>query len=360
MKALVKSVCMVALFAGCGGPTGDTQPQGEVGEVELSAEELSRAGNIDYAKQVYGNYQEAAGSVITFEVASERFGRLTELVERPLQEVVSVPDYWISMESFGTEIKSVTREARLGTDDEWTSPVELSRFNELGKSTKAATYALLNVRTSLDGQVTEHKALQACWPAQSYCLVIDPVVRDLEGFAEDRARLKAQNWRVQEEEAPPAAPEGEVGIQRVCSLNSRPTAGGLSYTWGSFTRTYKNLYGVTVVQKTLGGQKIGISCYISGTYCKASGNGYSWASSCWANLGFNCDCDNTGNQTGVTGSAARAWSQTKCGHKNVLSGSTNISWSRSGVGAGFTINWGTSGSSVDSSGGTMYDACSWH
>jgi hypothetical protein len=238
--------------------------------------------------------------------------------------------------------------------------VELSRFNELGRSTKAAMYALLTVRTSLDGQVTEHQALQACWPSQGYCLVIDPVVRDLEGFAEDRTRLKAQGWKLLMEEAPPAVAEGEVGIQRVCSLNSKPAYGGYSYTWGSFTRTYKNLYGITVVQKTMGGQKIGISCYISGSYCKASGNGYSFASSCWANLGFNCDCENTGNQTGVSGSAARAWSQTKCGHKNVLSGSTNITWSRSGVGAGFTINWGTSGSSVDSSGGTMYDACSWH
>jgi hypothetical protein len=360
MKNLMKSVCMLAMVVGCGGPAGDTQPHEEAGEVVLSEEELSRAGNIDYAKGVYKNYQEAAGRLITFEVAVAKTGRLTDLVKQPLQQLVSVPDFWISMEAVGTEIKSVTREAREGTSDEWASPVELSKFDELGRSTKAATYALLTVRTSLDEQVSVHQALQACWPSQGYCLVIDPVVRDLEGFAEDRTRLKAQDWKVLVEEAPPAAVEGEVGIQRVCSLNSRPSAGGYSYTWGSYTRTYKNLYGVTVVQKTLGGQKIGVSCYISGSYCKASGNGYSFASSCWANLGFNCDCENTGNQTGVSGSAARAWSQTKCGHKNVLSGSTNITWSRSGVGAGFTINWGTSGSSVDSNGGTMYDACSWH
>jgi hypothetical protein len=43
----------------------------------------------------------------------------------------------------------------------------------------------------------------------------------------------------------------------------------------------------------------------------------------------------------------------------VFSGSANVSWAKSGFGADFTINWSTSGGTVDSNGGTLYDSCGW-
>jgi hypothetical protein len=36
-----------------------------------------------------------------------------------------------------------------------------------------------------------------------------------------------------------------------------------------------------------------------------------------------------------------------------------VSWSRNGSGSGFSISWNTNGG-VDSNGGTIVDACSWH
>lgn len=358
---LMQSLCMVALVVGCGDPLApDSQPIGEVPtEVGGVEDELSRYKDITHAKSVYGHVEEASSGQISFELVTVRTGRLVDVLGKPLQDLISVPDYQITLEEFGTQLKSVRLEARDQADDEWASPLSLTKFDELGRSTNAAAYALLAVRTTLDGQLREHTALQVCWPAQGYCLVMDPVVRNLEGFAGDRARLLFEGWKV-EETYDQAEPTGEVGTQAVCTLNSRPAYSRRSSTWSGRTVTYKNVYGITVVQKTLGGQQVGISCYVSSGSCRASGFGYSYASSCWANVGFNCDCENTGNHTGSSSNAARAWSETKCGHKNVFQGSTNITWSKSGVGANFSISWGTSGASVDASGGTIYDSCSWH
>jgi len=313
-----------------------------------------------HAKEVYGQYQAASGGQISFELSTLQTGRVSDVLDQPVQSLVDVPDFWITMQSQGTEIANVRREARDPTTDEWAKSVLLSKFDELGRSTDAATYQLLSVRTQLGGEVTDHRALQVCWAAEGYCLVMDPAVQNLEGFAGDRARLLAEGWKVDSAFEGAAIPSGEVGVMSVCSLNSNHAWGGLSYTWSARTVTYKNLYGITVVEKNLAGQKVQISCYISGSSCLAAASGYSWASSCWANLGFNCDCDYTGNQAGTSSNAARAWSESKCSHKNVFEGTANVGWSRSGVGANFTISWSSSGGSVDAIGGTYYDSCAWH
>jgi hypothetical protein len=120
---------------------------------------------------------------------------------------------------------------------------------------------------------------------------------------------------------------------------------------------YKDIFGITLVHKSLGGQQAGISCYVSSGACHSSGFGYSNDSSCYGNLGYSCACAETGVQRGTTGSTTRTWAQTKCTHK--LIGSASVSWSRNGVGSGFSISWNTNGG-VDANGGSILDACSWH
>ena len=340
------------LLAGCGSGA-------DAGDVRASESALGLPKVGAHALEVYGHHQDASGGRLGFELAVLKSGQVRDVREQPIQELVGVPDDVISVQTMGTEITSAVREARNPATDEWAAPAPWSKFDELGLSTDEAEYVLLAVRTSLDGELSEHRALEVCWASRSYCLVMDPVVQNLEGYAGDRAKLLAEGWAVETSQLAPMKGD-DMGILAVCSLNSNPAAGGISSTWNQRTVTYKNLYGITVVQKTLGGQQVGISCYISGGSCLASGFGYSYASSCWANLGFNCDCDYTGNWTGITSNSARSWSETKCEHKNVFQGSANVSWTESGVGANFSISWATSGGSVDSSGGTRYETCSWH
>lgn len=339
-NALVFAVGFGAMFAGC-----SSDNAGDLTDTD------------SHAREVYGHYQDAAGGKVQFEVSTVESGRLLDVLDRSVNELVSVPGYRLTMEEQGTEITAIKSQARDSSTDEWAQPVLLSKFDDLGRDTGAASYRILSVNVNRGGELSAHRALQVCWDAGANCLVMDPVVERLESFAEDRARLLAEGWKV---ESQVKQLGGEVQAQAVCTLSSNFNAVSRSLTWASRTITYKNLYGITVVTHRLGSQQTGISCYVSSGSCRAATFGYSSASSCDANLGFNCDCSNTGNQSGTSTNAARAWSETKCEHKNVLQGSANVSWSRSGVGAGFNISWSTSGGTVNANGGTQYDTCAWH
>lgn len=339
-KAVAVAVSWSAMLVGCSSESA----------VELTDTDA-------HAQEVYGQYQAATGGKVHFDVTTVESGRVLDVLDRTVNELIGVPSYRLAMEEMGTEIVSVKEQARDLLHDDWAEPVLLSRFDELGRDVSTATYRVLAVHVNREGAPSTHHALQVCWDAGASCLVMDPVVDRLESFAEDRARLVAEGWKV---ESQVKQLEGDVQAQAVCTLASNFNAVSKSLTWSARTITYKNLYGITVVTHRLGSQQTGISCYVSSGVCRAATFGYSSASSCDANLGFNCDCSNTGNQSGTSTSAARAWSETKCEHKNVLQGSANVSWSRSGVGAGFTINWSTSGGTVNGNGGTYYDTCAWH
>jgi hypothetical protein len=355
MGEIKVKVCHVLLLSAAVSLVGCGVPGAEVDTLKERATALKQTER--HAENVYGHYQGAASGRITFSLATLESGRVSDVLSRSVNEIVGVPDYRITMKQLGTDLTSVSLETRDPATDEWVAPVLLSKFDKLGRSTDAAEYRLLSIGVIVDGKPSEHRSLEVCWAAESYCLVMDPVVENLEAFALDRARLLAQGWKVEQTTTPPAA--GGIGTMAVCAMGRNHSWGGYTLTWGSYTRTYKNVYNITVAEHYLGAQQTGISCYISGSSCLAGAYGYSNTSSCYANLGFNCDCDNTGNQTGTSSNAARAWSESKCEHKNVLQGSANVSWSKGGVGANFSINWATSGGTVHSNGGTLYDYCAW-
>jgi len=338
---LLASAMALNLMAGCGG-----------GTVEPSSAK--------HAEEVYGQYQAAAPGRITFELDTLKSGALREVAEQPVNALVGVPDSHLSMSFRGTDITALRLEQGRPAGDEWAVPVNLKTFDSLGHPVDAGSYRLLAVRTVLDGVRSEHRALEVCWTADRYCLVMDPVVKDLETFANTRRRLVAEGWAPVEQFVEAPRPSGVAGLAGVCTLNSAITSTTKSRSYSGYRVTYTNLYGITVVEKTVGAQQVGISCYKnSAGACVSSGFGYSNASSCWANVGFSCDCENTGNLIGASadGAATKAWSETRCAHQAILTASA--AFTLQGSGASFNVNWQTSGS-VDSNGGQMYDACSWH
>jgi hypothetical protein len=337
MLSLSPALALAGLLAGCGG------------EIITGAETT--------AERAYGEYALAASGRIQFQLTTLRTGALREIAERTANDVVGVPQKWVRLQQRGTEIVDLVREDRNPDDDEWSAPVRLAEFARLGRPVATATYRLLAVRTTLDGTTSEHRALEVCFQDAESCLVLDPVILQLSAFVESRQELKAQGWAATQGSRP-VIEVGEFGAQaRRCTLNSHPASDRIWITYPAWTQRYKNVFGMTLITKSLGGQQAGIACYVSGSSCRSSGFGYSNSSSCSSTLGYSCACKNTGNQTGSSTASTRSWSETKCTHKFI--GSASVSWTRNGSGSGFSIQWDTNGS-VDSNGGQIYNACSWH
>lgn len=344
-KGILLTFGYAVLLIGCGGVSdgldGDTR------------------GVTGAALTSYTDYQSATAGRVQFAISSLERGNLTDIASRPVNDLIGVPDYSVRMQQRGTDIIDVVREPRNQAIDEWSQDIDLHRFDQIGRPLAEGTYQLLSVRMTLDGEVSEHKALEACWAAQDYCIVMDPVVQQLSSFAESRRDLLAAGWKVN------AVPTSEFATHTsgatpqatVCSLNSRPTAGGITYTWSAYSVAYKDVFGITLVSKHLGGQQTGISCFISNGACRSSGNGFSSSSSCSATLGYNCNCANSGNVSGSTQPQTRDWAETKCTH--AFAGNTSISFEFKGTGASLSLVWNTNGS-VDSNGGQAFDACSFH
>lgn len=326
--------------------------------------EPTHGERIAYAESVYEHYQAAAGARVALDVTTLQTGALEDIAATDVGELLGVPAAWIRMEQRGTEITAVHREPRDPMQDEWQQPVDLREFEKLGHALADGTYRLLAVTAVVDGAPAMHQALEVCWARANHCIVMDPVLLQADSFMHQRRRLLAEGW--QPIELAEYEPQ-DVRLQPLavtptaaCTLNSHPANTRISITYPAYAIEYRNVFGMVLVRKDIGGQQAGVTCFVNGAgQCVSSGFGFSSASSCFGNLGYTCDCDNTGNQVGTSsdGSATRSWSETRCTHMAFLSASA--SWTIEGVGSGFNIQWQTAGS-VDSNGGQIFDSCSFH
>jgi hypothetical protein len=349
--------------AGCGGSDPSVASAGADYDVAIKAALVATGA---YADSAYNSYQTAAKGRISFQLSVVAQGAMADIAGAPINDLIGVPAFWIREESSGTDIITITREPRNPDEDEWSQPVMLTDFDQLGHPVAAGTYRRLSVATTLPDGAETHQSLELCWSAQGYCIVMDPVVLQLDAFAESRSELQAQGWKVLTlakltpigVNNPDAVEPGvSAAAAKRCTVNSHPTWTGIQITWSPYTSRYKDIFGITLVSKSLGGQQAGVSCYTSGSACHSSGFGYSNPSSCYGTLGYNCDCDQTGVQSGTSGASTKTWAQTKCAHR--FAGSASVSWTRNGSGSGVSISWNTNGG-VDSNGGSILDTCSWH
>lgn len=336
------------LLSGCSGMDGSAPPNTR--DQGLAQDRLARSSG--YAESVYDDYQSASDGRIAFQLRSDDEGALSKIAELPLGELLSVPNYWMAMDQLGTEITNVRIEDRNPADDEWSKPIFLSRFETLGRPTEQGRYRMLWIEAALNSKTISYRAVEVCWESSKECIVIDPVVLQLDAFSNSRRELMAQGWSIENALISPSE-----GIDRVCSLNSHPTWGGEYISYPAFGWDLKDIFRITLVHKDMAAQRVAIDCYVSGPRCLASPSGFSNRSSCWSTLGWNCSCGTSGSQSGVTRNAAKADSETRCTHAFV--GSASASWSRRGSGANFSIQWSTNGG-VTANGGDIYDACSWH
>jgi hypothetical protein len=300
--------------------------------------------NSHYAEGVYSDYAEATGNRILFEVTALQNGRLSELAGQPFGDVIKAPGYQIetSMVNLDFDLPHRVSSLTKAADHQMTATVE--GFDKVGYPVQQGQYRLLEVKVGLGTEATTHEALEFCWPKQGHCVVLDPAVTFLDTMVQNRRRLQAEGWNVKIKLEP-------VTTKSTCQLASHRGYIGITYTWGAYSVNYTDIFGITLVHKSLGGQQSGLRCDAS---CHPAPYGYSNSSSCYGNLGYNCACGNAFG-SGHTGNTGKSISETKCTHQLLTASQASVSI-KNDFTASVSLNWTVNGG-VDSNGGSFLDTC---
>lgn len=314
----------------------------------LSAQSDNARGR--YAEDVYTDFAKASNQAVSFEVRTLSSGPLKRIEGRSFAELTGEPAYRLAFDE--TRDSRIVKPALAPLDgainrDELDGGVE--GFDVVGLPVDRGTYRVLAVRTSSAGQSREHRALEFCWKSKNHCVVYDPQIEFLDSVVQNYRTAQAEGYRPQVHEKPALVSDG-VSTQAVCRLASNLNIIGRSLTWAARTVTYKNVYGMTLVTKNLGGQQVGITCNSS---CYPAMYGYSNASSAYGSLGYDTDCG-WRHSTGTTGRKGKAISEGKCTHK--FSGTARADVTVKGTGSGIYFEWETNGG-IDASGGALTDTC---
>lgn len=306
-----------------------------------------------YAERLYADYSAATTSKAQLVAREVTGGALADLAGLKLADIVGTTRYSIEADEgaltlsaphFGATAAAVGDDSTLGVDG----------FDAAGWPVAEGTYRVFEVEVVLGKEQRTHRAVEFCWAAKHHCVVYDPSILFIDSVVNGQRELKASGWgAVQNFES--AAPSGTRLIPNAlaahCGLASNPAYVGRSLTWGAYTRTYKNVYGVTMVTKNMGAQQAGLRCNSS---CQPAPFGYSNASSAFANVPFSVDCDHAFG-SGTTGRTGKFDAETKCAHRLVFSAKVDVSVENRGS-AAVDIKWDTTGS-VDGNGGHYIDTC---
>lgn len=304
-----------------------------------------------YAEGLYRDFAVASEQRTSFDVRTLSTGPLRKLEGKSFAQIIGEPRYQLGFEE--------TRASRIA-NPQFSQVVSVNRdeldagvegFDVVGLPVSNGVYRTLAVQVTVNGQTRTHQALEMCWKAQDHCVVYDPQIEFLDSVVNNYRIAKAEGYgpRILEQ-APAPAPVGQVGTLAVCRLASNRNIIGRSSTWSARTVKYENVFGMTLVSKSIGGQQTGITCNAS---CNPAMYGYSHSSSGYGSLGYEVDCGYK-HVTGTTGRKGTAVSETKCAH--TFTGTAKANVTVQGTGSGIDLAWSTNGG-VDSAGGALTDTC---
>lgn len=324
-----------------------------VGIAVVGAASLQAATPADpagYADGIYADYAQASDQQVGFELKTLSSGSMKQLEGKSFADILGAPHYLVAADEDRLSLRNIRFKEDLGAYDRSELDAGVEGFEVVGLPVEMGSYRKLAVRVSVDGKTRRHEAIELCWEKLEHCVVFDPSIVFLDSIVNNRRLAKAAGYgpRMQQEER--QQPTGEVGTQAVCGLASNPAYIAKWLTWGAWTQRYKNIYGMTLVTKNLGGQQSGVRCNSS---CYPAPFGYSNSSSGSGTLGYDVACANLYNY-GSSGRTGRWVAETKCTHK--WSGDATATVTRSGSGSGVSLSWNTNGG-VDSNGGYFTDTC---
>ncbi|MBP6748898.1 MAG: hypothetical protein KA144_04600 [Xanthomonadaceae bacterium] len=302
-----------------------------------------------YAESVYLDFAAASGQRANFQVRTVSSGSLQQLEGRSFGQIVGEPRYQLAFEETrNSRIVAPTIGAVFSVNrDELNAGVE--GFDVVGYPVSQGVYRTLAVQVSAGGQTRSHRALEMCWKGQDHCVIYDPQIEFLDSVVNNYRIAKAEGYGPKIQEQLPTQ-TGEISTRAVCRLASNLNIIGRSLTWSARTVKYENIFGMTLVSKSLGGQQTGITCNSS---CNPAMYGYSNSSSAYGNLGYGTDCG-WKHATGTTGRSGKAVSEAKCTH--TFTGTARADVTVKGSGTGVNLAWDTNGG-VDGSGGALTDTC---
>lgn len=319
--------------------------------VALSSPAQAATGS--YAEDLYREYAAASGGALSFSLDTIESGPLAELAGQPVRHFTGTPDYIVIAENAGLSLAEVqllpSVQVKTGYLEDLDATVD--GFGDAGFPVSMGEYRMLSVTLKAGEASREHVALEACWHEQGHCVVFDPAIEFLDSEVNNLRALRAEGWAPQaHEEVAAIEPDDATLKAGRCGLASRPNAIGFSWTWGRRTVKYKNLYGITMVSKTIGEVVTGVRCDAN---CKPATFGHSHNSSASANIPFSVQCD-AASRGGTSGSSGRYVGKSGCAHRTVLGAKFNAT--AKGVGLGVEVQIDSTGS-VDQNGGSFQDAC---
>lgn len=320
----------------------------------LAVGSAAHAAAPGYAEGIYQDYAAASSERVTFRLRTIEQGPLTELAGQPLSVFLGRPNHALTASNAGLQLEAVAiSAAKADSGYLYDLDNSVDGFAEAGFPLEAGEYRLLAVKTKLGAETYRHVALEACWSAQSHCVVYDPAVEFLDSEVQNLRLAKAEGWTERVHAEPvdiTTGAEGATAKAGRCGLASNPAYKSLARTWGSRTVTYKNLYGMTMVQKSIGGVQTGVRCDI---YCRPQPFGYSNASSAWANIPFSVACD-FASRGGTSGSSAKYVGKSGCSHRTLLGAKFDATAQGYGLSVDVTID---ATGSIDMNGGAFQDRC---
>lgn len=330
---------------------------GLVGCTAESTQDESAQDESTYAEAIYADYATASAPpggqpAVQLDVRTASAGALHELAGRSIESIVGLPEYRIAASDSALHISDVRfvalDMARVNAHE---LAMTVDGFDDAGLPVGEGRYRALDVAVSIGGDTRTHQAVEFCWSSLDHCVVFDPAIEFLDSIVNGQRQRKAEGYGpIVKEERLPIHTGPSLAT---CGMASNPSTTNRSSTWGAYTVTYKNLYGIVMVYKSIGGQQSGLRC---DSNCIPQPYGYSNVSSGYANFPYNFDCGNKA-ASGITGGTGKWEAETKCTHGLQFDVKADFTVSNLGS-ASVSINWDTVGS-VDGNGGSLTDTCAW-
>jgi len=321
------------------------------GSVAFSLKAVQPAPAPGYAEGIYSEYARDAGGQVVFNVRAIASGNMKALEGRPLSAIVGNPQFVIRTDQQRFKLRNARYEEAPRNLQRHSLDAEVEGFEAVGLPVDLGSYRLLSVNASVMGKTRNYRAIEFCWASVEHCVVFDPSIEFLDSIVNNHRLAKAAGYHARVdsiERAPdPLSPTPKAGV---CGLASNPANIARWLTWAPWTQRYKNIYGMTLVTKNLGGQQAGLRCNSS---CNPAPFGYSNSSSGSGTLGYNVDCGWSHN-SGITGRTGKWIAETKCAH--TFAGTAKADVSLRGTGASVDLAWSTNGG-IDSNGGAYTDTC---
>ena len=331
----------------------------------VSAFAAPLAKRADYAEKIYNEYAASADDKVSFDLNVVAHGKLKDLLGKPFSSILSTPQRKLVASDNGFITQDHAFQNVNATKQEYdVLNKSVADFEAKGYPVAGGTYRVLDVITTLGRDVSSHKAIEFCWKEQFHCVLLDPSIEFIDSIANNRMKLMAEGAgpTVTFDAASPgtassgaAKPSTAVasvqGLAGVCGLASNHASKQKTVTYAARNLKYKDVFGITLVNKDLGGQQSGVSC---DTSCKPKPYGYSNVSSAQGYLGWRTACANNSG-LGITGTTAKFIGKTLCTHQYAVAASAAIS----------VLNYGSAsvdlkidvGGGVDASGGSVYESC---